>query len=144
MRPAGISRAVPSGKVLKKPGGRSKNHRPSVRRSDGGTRAAELPALVHELVERLGVLEHQHLAVILDAEVQAAARRLELARARLEAHRTQVEIISFGYRLGQGSTEEMIKLWQAGEELRGQITEAESDLARASTRLRAQVQGATS
>lgn len=78
------------------------------------------------------------------AEVQAAARRLELARARLEAHRTQVEIISFGYRLGQGSTEEMIKLWQAGEELRGQITEAESDLARASTRLRAKVQGATS
>jgi hypothetical protein len=73
------------------------------------------------------------------ADLEAAERRHQFARLRLEAHQSRTQLLAISYRLGDGSTEEMLGLWQAGEELRGQVVTAEADVAHELSRLRALV-----
>ena len=71
------------------------------------------------------------------AEVEAAGRRLGLEREREAAHGSRLSLSTVGYRMGEGSTEEMIALWQTREEMHGRVAEAAADLARQRARLRA-------
>ena len=71
------------------------------------------------------------------AEVEAAGRRLGLAREREAAHGSRLSLSAVGYRIGEGSTEEMMALWQTREEMRGRVAEAAADSARQRARLRA-------
>src|SRR5262249_52313976 len=58
------------------------------------------------------------------ADIEAAGRRRQFAQARLDNHLARLRLIEAGYRLGDGSTEEMLSHWSTGEELRGQIKTA--------------------
>ena len=71
------------------------------------------------------------------AELEAARRRLDLARERKAAHGSRLSLSAVGYRTGEGSTEEMMALWQTREEMRGRVAEAAADVARQQARLRA-------
>jgi hypothetical protein len=71
------------------------------------------------------------------AELEAAGRRLALAREREAAHESRLSLSAVGYRMGEGSTEEMMALWQARDEMRGRVAEAAADVARQWARLRA-------
>jgi len=71
------------------------------------------------------------------AELEAAVRQLSLARERGAAHGSRLSLSAVGFRMGEGSTEEMIALWQTREEMRGRVAEAAADLAWRWARLRA-------
>ena len=71
------------------------------------------------------------------AKLEAAGRRLALAREREAAHGSRLSLSAVGYRMGEGSTEEMMALWQTREEMRGRVAEAAADSARQWARLRA-------
>ena len=102
----------------------------------GGDRAA-MKLEVAQLERRRAEVEAGvRLAVAQSvAELEAAGHRLEISRARFDEHRLRLRLLAVGYRLGDGSTEEMIRLWQTGEELRGQVTAAEAEQSRARLRL---------
>ena len=73
------------------------------------------------------------------AELEAARRRLSLAHEREAAHGSRLPLSAVGYRMGEGSTEEMMALWQTREEMRWRVAEAATDLAQQWARLRALV-----
>jgi hypothetical protein len=102
----------------------------------GGDRAA-MKLEVAQLERRRAEVEAGvRLAVAQSvAELEAAGDRLAISRARSDEHRLRLRLLTVGYRLGDGSTEEMIRLWQTGEELRGQVTAAEAEQSRARLRL---------
>jgi len=52
------------------------------------------------------------------ADLDAATRKAQAARARLAAHQARAQLLGVGYKFGDGSTEEMLQVWQAGEELK--------------------------
>jgi Outer membrane efflux protein len=104
----------------------------------GGDRAAARLEIAQMERRRAEVEAGLRLAVAERvAELEAAGRRLSLAREREATHRSRLALLVVGYRLGEGSTEEMITLLQAGEELRVRVAEAAAELARGGTRLRA-------
>jgi hypothetical protein len=106
----------------------------------GGDRAAAKLDIAQLERRRAEVEAGLRLAVFQSVmDLEAAGRRLRLARARLEAHQTRLTLLLVGYRLGDGSTEEMVQMWQAGEELRGQVAMVESEIARELLRLQALV-----
>jgi hypothetical protein len=102
----------------------------------GGDRAA-MKLEVAQLERRRAEVEAGvRLAVAQSvAELEAAGDRLAISRARSDEHRLRLRLLTVGYRLGDGSTEEMIRLWQTGEELRGQVRAAEAEQSRARLRL---------
>jgi len=69
------------------------------------------------------------------AELESARQRRQMAVAKLENHLARLKLIEAGYRLGDGSTEEMIAAWALSGELRQQITMANSDTQTAILRL---------
>ena len=69
------------------------------------------------------------------AELESARQRRQMAAAKLENHLARLKLIEAGYRLGDGSTEEMIAAWALSGELRQQITMANSDTQTAILRL---------
>src|SRR5262249_35321128 len=71
------------------------------------------------------------------AEIEGTERRRQIAQSKLDAHITRVRILAAGYRLGEGSTDEMLSLWSLSEELRGQAAAAEADAQTALSRLEA-------
>lgn len=73
------------------------------------------------------------------AEIEAVGHRRRLAQSKLDNHLARVWLIEAGYRLGDGSTEEMFSLWSTGEELCGQAATAESDAQMARSQLEAVV-----
>jgi outer membrane protein TolC len=73
------------------------------------------------------------------ADYETAERRRILAESRLSAHTARLRILEAGYRLGDGSTQEMLQLWATGEELKVQIMLAEADATKELRRLRSLV-----
>jgi len=71
------------------------------------------------------------------AELEAAERRLALAREWEAAHGSRLSLSAVGYRMGEGSTELTMALWRTRDEMRGRVAEAAADLARHWARLRA-------
>jgi hypothetical protein len=104
----------------------------------GGDRAAARLAIAELERRRAEVEAGLRLAVAERvAELEAAARRLGLAREREAAHQSRLSLSAVGYRIGEGSTEEMMVLWQTREEMRGRVAEAAADSAWHWARLRA-------
>jgi outer membrane protein TolC len=80
-------------------------------------REAVATALAQQVVER--VLTYEQLG-----------RQLELLEGQLQTQRQQVAVMEAAYRLGQGSTLNMLSLWQRTEELEAQRAEVEIQRAR--------------
>ncbi len=69
-------------------------------------------------------LREKVLALVLDYE--AAQRQYSLAQSKLTTYNQQRQIIEIGYRLGRGSTTEMLGLWQLLESLEEQVVTAQT------------------
>lgn len=61
-------------------------------------------------------------------ETEAASYQIQVERLtrQLEAIQTQIQIAEVGYRFGQGSTREMIGLWERPQELQQQLDQLET------------------
>ena len=106
----------------------------------GGDRAAARLEIAQMERRRAEVEAGLRLAVAERvAELEVVGRRLDLAREREAAHGSRLSLLAAGYRLGEGSTEGMMALWQTREEIRGRVAEAAADSARQWARLRALV-----
>lgn len=69
------------------------------------------------------------------AELEAAQQRRQMVAAKLENHLVRLKLLEASYRLGAGSTEEMMAAWTVASNLRQQITMANSDTQTAILRL---------
>jgi hypothetical protein len=91
----------------------------------GGDRAA-LKLEIARLEQRRSAVEdalRQSVAVAL-VDLDAVRRRKEQAIARLRSHEAREQLMLIGYRLGEGSTEQLLQLYQRRDELRAEITAA--------------------
>lgn len=52
---------------------------------------------------------------------KSATQHIHDAKAKLMPHRNRVELLSVAYRLGEGSTETMLQLWQTESELQREV-----------------------
>lgn len=86
-----------------------------VRTSDLIRRRAEVTVQLHDRVTEL----------ILGQE--KGDRQIALLTSQLLSQRQRVAVMEVSYRLGEGSTEQMIGLWQQSENLEAKLTEATVD-----------------
>jgi hypothetical protein len=75
-------------------------------------RRTELAAQVREAVARAVFAE------------ETAQRAWTQAQSRLTAHQTRLAWLAIAYRLGEGSTETMLQLWQQESELQAEVEQA--------------------
>jgi hypothetical protein len=75
-------------------------------------RRTELAAQVREAVARAVFAE------------ETAQRAWTQAQSRLTAHQTRLAWLTISYRLGEGSTETMLQLWQQETELQAEVEQA--------------------
>ena len=59
-------------------------------------------------------------------EYEAAEREYVLAQSKLATYSQQRQLIEIDYQFGNGSTTQMLSMWQQGEDLEAQVMEAES------------------
>jgi hypothetical protein len=92
----------------------------------GGDRAAaklEIARLELRRNEVATELRHTILQALLWYE--SAERHIHDAQAKWMTHRNRVELLSIAYRLGEGSTETMLQLWQTETELQREVENAQ-------------------
>lgn len=92
---------------------------------DVDVKLAELELRVSDLVRRraevTGQLQQQLLDLVLD--IEQGERQIALLRSQIATHQQRLAVIEIGYRLGEGSTEQIMELWQQRETLEAQLTE---------------------
>jgi len=59
-------------------------------------------------------------------EYEAAEREYALAQSKLATYHQQRQLIEIDYQFGNGSTTQMLSMWQQGESLEGNVIEAEN------------------
>lgn len=59
-------------------------------------------------------------------EYQAAEREYALAQSKLAIYHQQQQLIEIDYQFGNGSTTQMLSMWQQGEELKASVVQIES------------------
>jgi hypothetical protein len=104
----------------------------------GGDRAAarlELARLALRQAELAAQLRDTVTRMVLAYET--AQRQLTKAEVKLMAHQTRLAWLTISYRLGEGSTETMLQLWQQETELQGEVEQARATC----HQQRAQLQG---
>lgn len=84
-----------------------------IRTSDMIRRRAEVTVQLHKQVTDL----------LLGTE--KSERQIELLQGQLVSHQQHIAVMEAGYRTGQGSTEQMIGIWQRREDLQARLTEAQ-------------------
>src|SRR5262249_25735055 len=88
----------------------------------GGDRAAiklEIANLERRRAEVESALRLQVANAL--ADIEEAGRRRRLAQSKSDNHWARMRLIEAGYRLGAGSTEEMLQLWSTSKDLHGQV-----------------------
>ena len=88
----------------------------------GGDRAA-LKLEIARLEQRRASVEdtlRQSVAAAL-TDLEAARQRREQAISRLRSHEAREQLSLIGYRLGGGSTEQLLELYHRGDELRAEV-----------------------
>jgi inner membrane protein len=68
-------------------------------------------------------------------EYEAAEQECRRAEARLTTHQTRLALLPLAYRLGEGSTEVMLQLWQTQSELQYEVAAAQTLLRQRQTQL---------
>ena len=94
----------------------------------GGDRAAaklELSRLELRQAELTTQLRAAITAAVLASET--AQRQLTRAETKLAAQQARLQLLTMGYRLGEGSTETMLQLWQTETELQGEVEQAKAE-----------------
>ncbi|NJP09650.1 MAG: hypothetical protein HC866_09320 [Leptolyngbyaceae cyanobacterium RU_5_1] len=93
---------------------------------DLNIKIAELEVRVSDLVRRRAEVMVNHRDDVIDLVLgyEKAERQRSLIQSRILTHRQRVQILEVSYRVGQGTTEGMMNLWQQGEELEVQLTDA--------------------
>lgn len=92
----------------------------------GGGDRAVLKLEIARLEQRRSAVEdslRQSVAATL-VDLDAARQRREQAIARLRGHEAREQLMLIGYRLGEGSTEQLLQLYQRRDELRAEIAAA--------------------
>lgn len=84
-----------------------------VRTSDLIRRRAEVTVQIHTQVTELVLA------------TEKSSRLVDLLTSQLASHTQRVAVMEAEYRTGEGSTEQMIGLWQQGENLEAKLTEAD-------------------
>lgn len=86
----------------------------------GGGDVAALKLEISQLMRRRAEIEATLRLSITQslAELDAATRKTQLAHSRLAGHQARTQMVSVSYKLGDGSTEEMLQMWQVGEDLK--------------------------
>ena len=79
-------------------------------------------------------LQEDVLGLVL--EYEASEREYVLAQSKLATYSQQRQLIEIDYQFGNGSTTQMLNLWQQGESLEAEIIEAKSDRNKAIRRLK--------
>ena len=69
-------------------------------------------------------LREEVLGLVLNYE--AAEREYVLAQSKLATYHQQQQLIEIDYQFGNGSTTQMLSLWQQGESLEAEVVKAES------------------
>jgi hypothetical protein len=94
---------------------------------DVDLRIADLELRVSELIRRraeVTVQIHDQVTELL-LGIEKNDRQIALMQKHLASHRQRVAVMESGYRVGEGSTEQMIRVWQQGEDLQARLTEAQ-------------------
>ena len=88
---------------------------------------ATLEVRLSELQRRRGELEAQLRDEVLDLVLayEKLERQLAGVRSQLAAHQQRVAILEASYRTGEGSTAQMIQLWQRTEDIEAKVRETE-------------------
>jgi hypothetical protein len=105
--------------------------------ADLEVKSAELEAyranLHRRQAEVKSKLKEEVLGLVL--EYEAAEREYVLAQSKLANYSQQRQLIEIDYQFGNGSTTQMLGLWQQGEGLEAQVMEAESKKAEITRKL---------
>jgi hypothetical protein len=105
--------------------------------ADLEVKSAELEAdranLYRRQAEVKSQLKEEVLGLVL--EYEAAEREYVLAQSKLATYSQQRQLIEIDYQFGNGSTTQMLGLWQQGEGLEAQVMEAESKKAEITRKL---------
>lgn len=90
---------------------------------------ADLELKTDELRRRRSEVEGQIGDKVRDLvlEVEQRDRRLAVVRTQQTEYRQKVAVLEVAYRTGQGSTSQMMGLWQQGDDLNANLSQAESD-----------------
>lgn len=90
---------------------------------------ADLELKTDELRRRRSEVEGQIGDQVRDLvlEVEQRDRRLAVVRTRQAEYRQKLAVMEVSYRTGQGSTSQMMGLWQQGDDLQANLSQAESD-----------------
>ena len=114
-----------------------------LRNAIGGGDRAVLKLEIARLEQRRSAVEdtlRQSVATAL-VDLDAARQRKDQAIARLRSHETRKQVMLIGYRLGEGSTEQFLQLYQRRDELRTEIAAATIVVDQLLSRLRASLHG---
>lgn len=85
-------------------------------------KAADLLRRREEVAEAIA---QDVIELVLDYE--ASGRRLEVLDGRLTTQLQRQAVLEVRYRTGQGTTDQMLRMWQQTDELRAQIDEVQID-----------------
>ncbi len=104
----------------------------------GGDRAAaklELARLELRQAELATQRRESIVRAVLDYET--AQRQWTSAETKLATHQARLHLLAIAYRLGEGSTETMLPLWQTETELQGEVERTKIDCRQRLTQLQA-------
>jgi outer membrane protein TolC len=92
---------------------------------DVDLRIADLQVRVSDLVRRRAEVTVQLHAEVTELvmQVEKGDRQIALLQSQLANQQQRVSVMAIGYRLGDGTTEQMIRLWQQTEALEAKLTE---------------------
>ena len=96
--------------------------------ADLEVKSGELEAYRANLHRRKAEVESQLLQEVLGLvlDYEAAEREYVLAQSKLATYHQQRNLIEIDYQFGNGSTTQMLSMWQQGESLQAEIVKTES------------------
>ena len=96
--------------------------------ADLEVRSAELEAYRANLHRRKAEVKSQlrEEVLVLVLEYEAAERKYVLAQSKLATYSQQRQLIEIDYQFGNGSTTQMLSMWQQGESLEAEVIQIES------------------
>ncbi|MGB5632454.1 MAG: hypothetical protein WBM86_06705, partial [Waterburya sp.] len=96
--------------------------------ADLSVKSAELEAYRANLYRRKAEVKSQLREEVLSLvlEYEAAEREYVLAQSKLATYSQQRQLIEIDYQFGNGSTTQMLSMWQQGESLEVQVIQAEN------------------
>jgi hypothetical protein len=96
---------------------------------DVDLKIADLQVRVSDLIRRRAEVTVQLHDEVMDLvmQIEKGDRQIALLQSQLQNQQQRISVMEISYRLGDGSTEQMINLWQQQETLAAKLTEVQID-----------------